>query len=243
MFETEDKRNALTIIFNIFRIVDPVQNHVGLLTEYVATRWYRAPEIMLNAKGYTNAIDIWSVGCILADMVSTILLSLYRIANVKYIYFHSLKSITFYCISQLSNNHQKDFLAIFPGKHYSDQLNHIMRVLGSPSVDDVHFIRNRDTRRYVLAMPPKPRIPWTDLYPNASPRVLSLLDKMLRFNPGFRVTATEALEHPYLEQYFDPDDEPVAKHPFTFDMELDDLTTEQLKLLIYEEARKFSSQA
>ena len=154
-----------------------------------------------------------------------------------------MKSITFSCILQLSNNHQKDFLAIFPGKHYSDQLNHIMRVLGSPSVDDVHFIRNRDTRRYVLAMPPKPRIPWTDLYPNASSRVLSLLDKMLRFNPGFRVTATEALEHPYLEQYYDPDDEPVAKHPFTFDMELDDLTTEQLKLLIYEEARKFSSQA
>ena len=57
--------------FSIFcyRIVDPVQNHVGLLTEYVATRWYRAPEIMLNAKGYTNAIDMWSVGCILADMV------------------------------------------------------------------------------------------------------------------------------------------------------------------------------
>ena len=52
-----------------FRIVDPAQNHIGLLTEYVATRWYRAPEIMLNAKGYTNAIDIWSVGCILADMV------------------------------------------------------------------------------------------------------------------------------------------------------------------------------
>ena len=53
----------------VYRIVDPVQNHIGLLTEYVATRWYRAPEIMLNAKGYTNAIDMWSVGCILADMV------------------------------------------------------------------------------------------------------------------------------------------------------------------------------
>ena len=58
----------MVILFNC-RIVDPVQNHVGLLTEYVATRWYRAPEIMLNAKGYTNAIDMWSVGCILADMV------------------------------------------------------------------------------------------------------------------------------------------------------------------------------
>jgi serine/threonine protein kinase len=37
--------------------------------EYVATRWYRAPEIMLNAKAYTMAIDVWSVGCILAEML------------------------------------------------------------------------------------------------------------------------------------------------------------------------------
>ena len=132
-------------------------------------------------------------------------------------------------------------MAIFPGKHYSDQLNHIIRVLGSPSTEDVHFIRNRDTRRFVLSMPHKARIPWVDLYPNASSRVLNLLDKMLRFNPNFRITATQALEHPYHEQYYDPEDEPVMKHTFTFDMELDDLTTDQLKLLIYEEARKFRS--
>ena len=53
----------------LFRISDPAHDHVGLLTEYVATRWYRAPEIMLTPKGYTKAIDMWSVGCILADMV------------------------------------------------------------------------------------------------------------------------------------------------------------------------------
>ena len=143
----------------------------------------------------------------------------------------------------MSNNHQKEFLAIFPGKHYSDQLNHIIRVLGSPSAEDVHFIRNRDTRRYVLTMPHKSRIPWTDLYPNASPRVLNLLDKMLRFNPNFRITATQGLEHSYLAQYYDPEDEPVMQQPFTFDMELDDLTTDELKLLIFEEARKFRTKS
>ena len=40
------------------------------MTEYVATRWYRAPEIMLTFKEYTNAIDVWSVGCVLAEMLS-----------------------------------------------------------------------------------------------------------------------------------------------------------------------------
>ncbi|KAI5477430.1 extracellular signal-regulated kinase 1/2 [Pseudohyphozyma bogoriensis] len=50
--------------------VSSEQEAVGFMTEYVATRWYRAPEIMLTFKEYTYAIDIWSVGCILAEMLS-----------------------------------------------------------------------------------------------------------------------------------------------------------------------------
>ena len=38
------------------------------MTGYVATRWYRAPEIMLRWMHYTKAVDIWSVGCILVEM-------------------------------------------------------------------------------------------------------------------------------------------------------------------------------
>ena len=40
------------------------------MTEYVATRWYRAPEILLGSKKYTKAIDIWSVGCILGELIN-----------------------------------------------------------------------------------------------------------------------------------------------------------------------------
>lgn len=40
-----------------------------MLTEYVATRWYRAPEILLGSKKYTKAVDMWSVGCILGEML------------------------------------------------------------------------------------------------------------------------------------------------------------------------------
>nr|CDS31779.2 mitogen activated protein kinase [Hymenolepis microstoma] len=54
--------------FGLARLNDPMHDHNGMLTEYVATRWYRAPEIMLNSKGYTKSIDLWSVGCILAEM-------------------------------------------------------------------------------------------------------------------------------------------------------------------------------
>jgi len=40
-----------------------------VLTEYVATRWYRAPEILLGSTKYTKAVDLWSVGCIMGELV------------------------------------------------------------------------------------------------------------------------------------------------------------------------------
>ncbi|XP_035875676.1 mitogen-activated protein kinase 11 isoform X5 [Phyllostomus discolor] len=39
------------------------------MTGYVATRWYRAPEIMLNWMHYNQTVDIWSVGCIMAELL------------------------------------------------------------------------------------------------------------------------------------------------------------------------------
>lgn len=40
------------------------------MTEYVATRWYRAPEILLGSTKYTKAVDMWSTGCILGELVN-----------------------------------------------------------------------------------------------------------------------------------------------------------------------------
>ena len=39
------------------------------LTQYVATRWYRAPELILSKVAYTASVDMWSVGCILAELL------------------------------------------------------------------------------------------------------------------------------------------------------------------------------
>ncbi|XP_070780114.1 mitogen-activated protein kinase 3 [Enoplosus armatus] len=189
--------------FGLARIADPEHDHTGFLTEYVATRWYRAPEIMLNSKGYSKSIDIWSVGCILAEM--------------------------------LSNK------PIFPGKHYLDQLNHILNIIGSPSADDLNCIINMKARNYLQALPEKPKVPFEKIYPKADSKALDLLSRMLTFNPIKRISVEEALAHPYLEQYYDPTDEPVAEEPFTFSMELDDLPKEKLKELIYEETARFQA--
>ncbi|GEQ67435.1 hypothetical protein JCM33374_g1100 [Metschnikowia sp. JCM 33374] len=56
--------------FGLARSVASSEDNFGFMTEYVATRWYRAPEIMLTFQEYTTAIDVWSVGCILAEMLS-----------------------------------------------------------------------------------------------------------------------------------------------------------------------------
>uniref|UniRef100_A0A8C5DZ84 Mitogen-activated protein kinase n=1 Tax=Gouania willdenowi TaxID=441366 RepID=A0A8C5DZ84_GOUWI len=163
--------------FGLARIADPEHDHTGFLTEYVATRWYRAPEIMLNSKGYSKSIDIWSVGCILAEM--------------------------------LSNK------PLFPGKHYLDQLNHILGVLGSPCPEDLNCIINMKARNYLQSLPHKPTIPWEKIYSKADSKALHLLDRMLTFNPSKRISVEEALAHPYLEQYYDPTDESTENLNFT----------------------------
>src|SRR6201992_4534984 len=56
--------------FGLARSAASTDDNSGFMSEYVATRWYRPPEIMLTFKQYTKAIDVWSVGCILAEMLS-----------------------------------------------------------------------------------------------------------------------------------------------------------------------------
>ncbi|XP_019622345.1 PREDICTED: mitogen-activated protein kinase 1-like [Branchiostoma belcheri] len=159
---------------------------------------------MLNSKGYTKSIDIWSVGCILAEML---------------------------------NNRP-----IFPGKHYLDQISHILGVVGSPSAEDLSWIINDKARSYLQSLPYKAKVPWNRIFPKADSHALNLLDRMLTFNPHKRITVEEALAHEYLSQYYDPDDEPVASEPFKFDTELDDLPKEKLKEMIWEETKFFSHQ-
>ncbi|CAF4402385.1 unnamed protein product [Rotaria sp. Silwood2] len=55
--------------FGLARTVDDKARDDGLLTEYVATRWYRAPEIMVSQRCYHKSIDLWSCGCILGEML------------------------------------------------------------------------------------------------------------------------------------------------------------------------------
>ncbi|KAH3901804.1 probable Mitogen-activated protein kinase FUS3 [Saccharomycodes ludwigii] len=172
------------------------------MTEYVATRWYRAPEVMLTASQYSKSIDIWSCGCILAELF--------------------LKR------------------PLFPGKDYRHQLLLMFEVLGTPRGETLLKIPSKRAREYIGSLPQYNPIDWMEILPkNVNPMGIDLLARMLCFDADKRISATDALKHPYLANYHDPNDEPDG-HPissdfFEFDYFKDRLSTKDLKKLLWNE--------
>ncbi len=54
--------------FSLARSIIFDENNLANLSDYVAARWYRAPEILLGSSKYDFSVDMWSVGCILAEL-------------------------------------------------------------------------------------------------------------------------------------------------------------------------------
>lgn len=47
-----------------------ISNNGDVCTEYVATRWYRAPELLVGEPNYGTGVDIWAIGCLFAEMMT-----------------------------------------------------------------------------------------------------------------------------------------------------------------------------
>lgn len=135
----------------------------GVFTSYVATRWYRAPEIILKAPRYGPAVDMWAVGVLAAEMFT--------------------------------------LRPIFAGSSELDMLFKMASVLGTPS--DWH-----EGQRLAAAMgysfPDVRAVGIGSLIPKASPAALEFLSTMLQMDPSKRISAEEALRHPYLAHAGEP---------------------------------------
>uniref|UniRef100_A0A674MQ15 Mitogen-activated protein kinase 15 n=1 Tax=Takifugu rubripes TaxID=31033 RepID=A0A674MQ15_TAKRU len=145
------------------------------LTEYVATRWYRAPEILLGSARYTKGVDMWSLGCILGEMLQG--------------------------------------KALFPGTSTINQIEKIMSAIPHPSPEDIMAIRSEYGSSLIQRMLLKPQVPLQDLLqPSVPPDALDLLKGLLVFNPDKRLTAEQALQHPYVSRFHNPAKEPALNY-------------------------------
>ena len=143
---------------------------VPVLTEYVATRWYRAPEILLGSQKYTKGVDMWSLGCILGELLLG--------------------------------------KPIFPGTSTLNQLDRILELTGRPSAEDIEAIQSSLAGTMLEALPQTKTKALHEFFPTASDEALDLLKNLLKFNPNKRFTAEQALEHPFVAEFHNLDDEP-----------------------------------
>ena len=167
-------------------------------TEYVVTRWYRSPEILLGSREYDCAVDIWSVGCVMAELLNR--------------------------------------EPLFPGDNSLDQVSRITKLLGTPTENQILDFASDAACRWVLKQPQNPPGDWEAAFPSVSPDAIDLLKRMLTLRPDERISAEEALQHPYLADYHDPEDEPSCPNRFVFPFEKSEMNRERLRELIRNEA-------
>ncbi|XP_007242383.3 mitogen-activated protein kinase 6 [Astyanax mexicanus] len=111
---------------------------------------------------------------------------------------------------------------LFAGAHELEQMQLIL--------ESIPVIHEEDRQELQSVIPvfikndmSVPHTPLAKLMPGVSAEALDFLEKILTFNPMDRLTAEEALAHPYMSDYSFPLDEPVSSHPFHIEDEVDDI--------------------
>jgi len=157
------------------------------LTGHVVTRWYRAPELILLQDNYTEAIDIWSAGCIYAELLG--MLDGTRFEDRTPLF----PGASCFPLSP-DREHKNDYKHHTRGKH--DQLSMIFNLLGTPSeAESAEFNFTSDGMRYIKCFSKRPARGMRSKFPHASRDSCDILECMLQFNPALRMKVEDALAH------------------------------------------------
>jgi len=154
-----DQRGNIKLAdFNLSRVFGlPLRSY----TSEVVTLWYRAPEILLGQQRYSTPVDIWSIGCIFAEMFLKI--------------------------------------PLFQGDSEIDQLNVMFRILGTPSETVWPGVtRLPNYKQNFTKCEPTPL---ENIFPGFDEDGLDLLGQMLQYQPEKRITAKNAIKHPFFKSF------------------------------------------
>eukprot|EP00928_Gymnodinium_smaydae_P066128 TRINITY_DN4918_c0_g1_i1.p1 TRINITY_DN4918_c0_g1~~TRINITY_DN4918_c0_g1_i1.p1 ORF type:complete len:450 (+),score=91.38 TRINITY_DN4918_c0_g1_i1:195-1544(+) len=205
-----------------------------VMTQHVVTRWYRAPELALLQDEYTASIDIWSVGCIYAELLQ--MLEDGKPAPDRGPLFPGSSC---YPLSPERRQSNAGRRARTRGQH--DQLEVIFDVIGTPSEADVAALTTEDARKYVQEFKQRPGTGIREKLPYAGDEALDLLDMMLKFSPEKRVAVDQCLEYKTIKELRRPgslDNAAPAQVVLAFEREAD-LGEKMLRKYFEEEIRKY----
>nr|XP_045617686.1 glycogen synthase kinase-3 beta-like isoform X6 [Procambarus clarkii] len=131
---------------------------------YICSRYYRAPELIFGATDYTTNIDVWSAGCVLAELL----------------------------LGQ----------PIFPGDSGVDQLVEIIKVLGTPTREQIREMNPNYTE---FKFPQIKSHPWQKVFRQRTPEdAINLVARLLEYTPSARITPLQACAHKFFDELRDP---------------------------------------
>lgn len=131
---------------------------------YICSRYYRAPELIFGATDYQTTIDVWSFGCVFAELLL---------------------------------GHP-----IFPGESNVDQLVEIIKVVGTPTKEEI-LAMNRNYTEFKFPQV-KPH-PWSKVFRNrATPEAVDLVSQLLQYAPEKRIAPLATCSHPFFDELRDP---------------------------------------
>jgi serine/threonine protein kinase len=189
-------------------------NNAADLEEYVCTRWYRPPELFWGWDSYGVAIDLWSLGCVVAEII-----------NLKALFPGSNSKKFFYVILNLIVGTQ--------------QLNFFNEVLGYPSEDVLSRMKLSQAKDYALTLDSTASsVKFQSRFPLDTDHLLiNLMRSWLQYDPALRLSAEDSLKHNYFSGFRH---ETVPKVDFSLPWDNEELSFNQ-KLNILSTERKLLS--